>query len=237
MITKQTNNFSDLNFVEGEIILVDKPYSWTSFDVVKKIRNSLKVKKAGHAGTLDPMATGLLLVATGKQTKSLNDLQQLNKTYIGTILLGKTSDSMDMETELTEHPVPKNINPEIICKIRDEFLGETEQRTPMFSAAKVNGKRLYTLARKGEKIETSVRKIFIEKFEIKNTRIPELDFEITCSKGTYIRVIANDFGEKLGCGAVLKNLRRTKVGDYYVDEALTIEEFLKRISLNELLLS
>jgi tRNA pseudouridine55 synthase len=235
MITNLTNNFSNLDFHNGELILIDKPSDWTSFDVVHKIRNTLKVKKVGHAGTLDPKATGLLIVGTGKRTKELNGFQNLNKTYSGTFLIGKTSASMDMETECTDHPMPENINEKLIYSIRDEFLGKTEQMTPMYSAAKVNGKKLYNLARKGENVERQPRKIFIERFEIDSISLKEICFEITCSKGTYIRVIANDFGEKLGCGAVLSNLRRTKIGEFDVKDAFQINDLLEKISSDKIL--
>jgi tRNA pseudouridine55 synthase len=236
MIDSRTNDFAELDFLKGEVILIDKPVGWTSFKVVHKIRKALKVKKVGHSGTLDPMATGLLILSTGRKTKDLGQYQNLNKTYTGTILLGKTSASMDTETELKDHPIPDSIDAELILSVRDEFLGEVEQVTPMYSAAKVNGRRLYSLARKGEQVERRSRRVFIEKFEIRSINLPEVDFEISCSKGTYIRAIANDFGEKLGCGAVLSSLRRIKVGEFNVDNALKVDDFLVKISKAETLL-
>lgn len=236
MIDSRTNDFAELDFLKGEVILIDKPVGWTSFKVVHKIRKALKVKKVGHSGTLDPMATGLLILSTGRKTKDLGQYQNLNKTYTGTILLGKTSASMDTETELKDHPIPDRVDAELILSVRDEFLGEVEQVTPMYSAAKVNGRRLYSLARKGEQVERRSRRVFIEKFEIRSINLPEVDFEISCSKGTYIRAIANDFGEKLGCGAVLSSLRRIKVGEFNVDNALKVDDFLAKLSKAETLL-
>ena len=236
MIDSRTNDFAELDFLKGEVILIDKPVGWTSFKVVHEIRKALKVKKVGHSGTLDPMATGLLILSTGRKTKDLGQYQNLNKTYTGTILLGKTSASMDTETELKDHPIPDRVDAELILSVRDEFLGEVEQVTPMYSAAKVNGRRLYSLARKGEQVERRLRRVFIEKFEIRSINLPEVDFEISCSKGTYIRAIANDFGEKLGCGAVLSSLRRIKVGEFNVDNALKVDDFLAKISKAETLL-
>jgi tRNA pseudouridine55 synthase len=233
MIDNQTNDFGSLDFLKGEVILIDKPAGWTSFKVVHKIRKAIKVKKVGHAGTLDPMATGLLILSTGKKTKELGHYQNLNKTYTGTILLGKTSASMDTETELTDHPIPDSVNERLIFSVRDEFLGETEQVAPMYSAAKIKGKKLYILARKGMRVERKPRKIFVEQFEITAINLPEINFKISCSKGTYIRAIANDFGKKLGCGAVLSSLRRTKIGEFGIDNALQVDDFLEKVSDEE----
>jgi tRNA pseudouridine55 synthase len=233
MIDNQTNDFGSLDFLKGEVILIDKPAGWTSFKVVHKIRKAIKVKKVGHAGTLDPMATGLLILSTGKKTKELGQYQNLNKTYTGTILLGKTSASMDTETELTDHPIPDSVNERLIFSVRDEFLGETEQVAPMYSAAKIKGKKLYILARKGMRVERKPRKIFVEQFEITAINLPEINFKISCSKGTYIRAIANDFGKKLGCGAVLSSLRRTKIGEFGIDNALQVDDFLEKVSDEE----
>ena len=235
MIDNQTNDFAPLNFSDGEVILIDKPSGWTSFKVVNTIRKAIKVKKVGHAGTLDPMATGLLILSTGRKTKELEQYQNLNKTYTGTILLGKTSASMDTETEFTDHSIPDSVNKKLILSIRDEFLGETEQITPMYSAAKINGKRLYNLARKGMQVERKPRKIFVEKFEITEISLPEISFEIICSKGTYIRAIANDFGAKLGCGALLSRLRRRRIGEFDVDNALQVDDFLRKVQDSEIL--
>jgi tRNA pseudouridine55 synthase len=230
MITNKTNDFSDVDFFGGEILLIDKPSGCTSFDVVSRIRGALKVKKTGHAGTLDPLATGLLIVATGAKTKSLSQFQNMNKTYSGSFLLGQSSDSMDTETKCTEHPIPMDLNEDAIYSVRDEFLGEISQLPPMHSAAKINGKRLYKLARRGVEVDRLPRKVFIESFEITNIILPEIFFEITCSKGTYIRVIADDFGRRLGCGAVLSSLRRLKIGEYDVNDAFPLNNFLMVIA-------
>lgn len=233
MITKGTNDFSGIDFELGEVILIDKPAGWSSFKVIRKIRNVIGVKKVGHAGTLDPMATGLLIIATGKKTKSIHEYQSLSKTYTGTITLGKTSSSMDMETEIISKKPYAHLTKDEILKVRDEFLGTTKQIPPMYSAIKHKGKSLYHFARKGEEIKRDPREIFISDFKIEEINLPEIKFEITCSKGTYIRVIANDFGEKLVCGGLLSSLRRTKIGNYSVVNALIIEEFEDRyLSIN-----
>ena len=228
MITKSTNDFKSLDFTAGEVILIDKPPYWSSYKVVHKVKKAARVKKVGHAGTLDPMATGLLILCTGKKTKEIYKYQALRKTYTGIITLGKSSPSMDMETEISEHEIPADLDEKIIFSVRDLFLGEIEQTPPMYSALKVNGQRLYQLARKDKTIERKPRQVTIEEFKITKVEIPQIHFEITCSKGTYIRVIANDFGDKLGCGGILSSLRRTKIGDFNVNEAIKIEEFISR---------
>jgi len=228
MITKSTNDFKSLDFTAGEVILIDKPPYWSSYKVVHKVKNAARSKKVGHAGTLDPMATGLLILCTGKKTKEIYKYQALRKTYTGIITLGKSSPSMDMETEISEHEIPADLDEKIIFSVRDLFLGEIEQTPPMYSALKVNGQRLYQLARKDKTIERKPRRVTIEEFKITKVEIPQIHFEITCSKGTYIRVIANDFGDKLGCRGILSSLRRTKIGDYNVNEAIKIEEFISR---------
>ncbi len=230
MVTKQTTDFSSLDFSAGETILIDKPPQWSSFKVVYNIKKATKLKKVGHAGTLDPLATGLLIVLTGKSTKQMENFMGLEKIYTGVITLGKTSPSMDTETEMTEREIPDDLSEEKIFAVRDRFLGDIFQTPPMYSALKVNGKKLYHLARKGKVVKREPRKVHISKFEITKIDLPDIHFEIKCSKGTYIRVIANDFGEKLNCGAVLSSLRRTAIGDYSVDDALTVEEFVKRVS-------
>ena len=228
MITKSTNDFKSLDFTAGEVILIDKPPYWSSYKVVHKVKKAARLKKVGHAGTLDPMATGLLILCTGKKTKEIYKYQALRKTYTGIITLGKSSPSMDMETEISEHEIPADLDEKIIYSVRDQFLGEIEQTPPMYSALKVNGQRLYQLARKDKTIERKPRRVTIEEFKITKVEIPQIHFEITCSKGTYIRVIANDFGDKLGCGGILSSLRRTKIGDFNVNEAIKIEEFISR---------
>lgn len=226
MIKKGTTKLSDSDFFSGEVILVDKPLNWTSFDVVGKIRRAVGVSKVGHAGTLDPMATGLLIVCTGKKTKEVLSFQDLEKTYTGTILLGKKSKSMDLETELVGDADISSITDEEILNVREKFIGKIMQIPPMYSAIKFKGKTLYDIARKGKSIDLKPREVTVYKFEILEINKPYVKFEIKCSKGTYIRSIANDFGEALGCGGVLISLRRTAIGNYYVDEALSINDFV-----------
>ncbi len=229
MVTKQTSDFSKLDFKSGEVLLIDKPKGWSSFKVVYKIRKAVNVRRVGHAGTLDPFATGLLILCTGKKTKEIFKYQDLKKTYRGTITLGLSSPSMDTETETTSHPLPEDIDDLQINKVRDKFIGEISQVPPMYSALKVDGKKLYKLARKGKSVEREPRRVTIYNFEILKTELPDIHFEISCSKGTYIRVIANDFGESLGCGGILSNLRRVKIGEYSVNAALKVDEFLTEI--------
>ncbi len=229
MVTKQTDDFASLDFLAGETLLLDKPRKWTSFKVVHTIRKAISVKRVGHTGTLDPLATGLLIILTGRNTKQMMNFEGLSKTYTGTFLLGKSSPSMDTETEMTNNDLPENLNDELIFKTRDMFLGSLEQIPPMYSALKVNGKKLYDLARSGKEVERKPREVQIFRFEITRINIPEVHFDIRCSKGTYIRVIANDFGDKLGCGAVLSKLRRTEIGDLSVEDALSVEEFVQKI--------
>jgi tRNA pseudouridine55 synthase len=229
MVTKQTNDFASLDFLAGETLLIDKPPQWSSFKVVHVIRKAINVKRVGHTGTLDPLATGLLIILTGRNTKQMMNYEGLSKTYTGTFLLGKSSPSMDTETEMMDRDFPKNFIDDLIFKTRDTFLGDIEQIPPMYSALKVDGKKLYDIARRGKEVERKARKVNISRFEITRIDIPEVHFDIKCSKGTYIRVIANDFGEKLGCGAVLKKLRRTTIGDYSVENALSVEEFVQKI--------
>jgi tRNA pseudouridine55 synthase len=229
IITNQTLNLSDADFSEGEIILIDKPSGPTSFQVVSKIRNITGVKKVGHSGTLDPKASGLMIVCTGKKTKEMDNFINLNKTYTGIIRLGLTSPSMDLETECTEIHIPVDLDEKKIFEVRDGFLGEIEQIPPMFSAIKIRGKKLYNLARKGKTIEREPRKIFIEKFEIDKVDLPDIHFTITCSKGTFIRVIADDFGKKLNSGGILLELRRTGIGEFRVDEAIRMDQITSQI--------
>ena len=229
IITNQVLNLSDADFSEGEIILIDKPSGPTSFQVVSKIRKITGVKKVGHSGTLDPKASGLMIVCTGKKTKEMDRFINLNKTYTGIIRLGLTSPSMDTETECTELSLPEDLDEKKIFEIRDSFLGEIEQIPPMYSAVKINGKKLYNLARKGKSIVREPRKIIIEKFEIEKINLPDIHFSITCSKGTFIRVIADDFGKKLNSGGILAELRRTEIGEFRVDEAIRIDQFDSQI--------
>ncbi|MGE5435955.1 MAG: tRNA pseudouridine(55) synthase TruB [Syntrophothermus sp.] len=230
MITNKKDNYSDLNFVSGESILIDKPLNWSSFKVIYELRKKAGIKKAGHAGTLDPKATGLLIICTGKKTKEITSFQDLTKTYTGTILLGKKTPSMDMETEVSEENPYDHITKEMINKSAAELTGAISQVPPMYSAIKLNGKTLYNLARKGKTVAREPREINVYEFKITDYTLPEIHFKISCSKGTYIRVLAHDLGDKLGCGAVLSSLRRTKIGEYHVDDALNIEDFIQKVN-------
>ncbi len=225
MITRKIKNLNEFDFAEGEVILIDKSSGETSFDVVYKMRKILGIKKIGHAGTLDPAATGLLIINTGRKTKEIYKFQNLDKCYTGTITLGQRTSSMDSETEIIETADFDSITNEEIEKVRDSFLGISAQIPPMYSALKHKGKPLYKYARKGIEIKREPREINISGFELKEVRLPEVKFRITCSKGTYIRVIADDFGKKLGCGGVLTELRRTAIGEYSVDDAYNLDEF------------
>ena len=233
MVTKQTKDLQNLDYLSGQVILIDKPVNWTSFDVVAKLRRLVKVKKVGHAGTLDPLATGLLIICTGKKTKEISNYQEQRKKYTGVITLGKSSPSMDLATDITEKSVPENLTEQKIFEVRNKFLGKIEQVPPMFSAIKHKGKALYKLARKGKEVEREPRQVEIYSFEITKIELPDIHFEIACSKGTYIRVIANDFGNELGCGGILSSLRRTGIGDYKVDDAYEINEFSSMFKILE----
>ncbi len=230
MITNKNESFSDIDFAAGEAILIDKNSGWTSFDVVNKIRFLIKVKKVGHAGTLDPAATGLLILCAGKMTKSIEKFQGMPKTYEGIITLGKRTESMDGETEIIEEKSLDGIDDERIEETRKLFVGEIIQLPPMYSAVKHKGKALYKYARKGKTVERKERNVTVYDFKILKVELPDIYFEIKSSKGTYIRAIADDFGKELGVGGYLKKLRRTKIGEYDVKDALTIKEFEERIN-------
>lgn len=225
-----------MDFLAGATILVDKPYGWTSFDVVNKIRWNLKRKlgvkkiKVGHAGTLDPLATGLLVICTGKHTKLIESYTGVAKTYTGTFLLGKTTPSYDLETEFNQDFPIDHINEELIEATRISFLGEQMQTPPVFSAKQIDGKRAYDFARAGKEVEMKQVKIVIDSFEIEASRFPEIDFKITCSKGTYIRSIANDFGLKLNSGASLIALRRTESGDFSINSSKSVDDWIQIIN-------
>ncbi len=225
-----------LNLPEGTVLLIDKPYEWTSFDVVNKVRYAAGGRKikVGHAGTLDPLATGLLIVCVGKKTKTIDSIQAQTKEYTGTFTLGATTPSYDLETEITEGLPTKHITEKDTIKIAQSFLGEHEQTPPIFSAIKVNGRRAYKKARKGEKVELKTRTVFIDEFEITKIKMPEVHFRIKCSKGTYIRSIANDFGLLLDSGAYLSSLRRTKIGDYSIENAAELLELVEKIKEDKL---
>ena len=221
------------NFVEGEVILIDKPLDWTSFDVVNKIKFALKRKfgaiKIGHAGTLDPKATGLLILCTGKKTKEIQQIQDAEKTYTGTFFLGATTVCFDTEKEVDQTFDISGITNEEIIECATTFVGEQQQFPPIFSAVKIEGKRAYDLARAGKEVAVKAKSITIKKFDITKIELPLIDFYVECTKGTYIRSLANDFGVKLNNGAYLHALRRTKIGNYNVDDAFTLDSFLKTI--------
>jgi len=220
------------DFQNGQILLIDKPLNWTSFQAVNKIKYALinkvglpKKFKIGHAGTLDPLASGLLLICTGKFTKKISELQGQAKEYTGTFFIGATTPSYDLETEIDETFPISHIDNELIHETVKQFLGEINQKPPIYSAIKKDGVRLYEHARAGEVVEIEFRKTTIHEFEITRITLPEIDFRVVCSKGTYIRSLAFDFGKALNSGAHLTALRRTKIGDYHVENAIDVIEF------------
>jgi len=222
------------DFLEGQIILIDKPITWSSFQAVNKLKYILKRNfelpkkfKIGHAGTLDPLATGLLIICTGKFTKRITEIQAQTKEYTGTITVGATTPSYDMETKVDATFPTEHITEELILEATKQFLGEIDQKPPVFSAIKKDGIRLYEHARAGSAIEIAFRKTTIYEFEITRIALPEIDFRVQCSKGTYIRSLAFDFGNALNSGAYLSALRRTKIGDYTIDNGITPEMFEK----------
>jgi len=220
----ETPVYPVFNFSEGEVLLIDKPYEWTSFDVVSKIRNSLKPLKlkVGHAGTLDPLATGLLIVCTGKRTKTIDELQAQEKEYTGTFTLGATTPSYDLETPPNQTFDISDLTAEALHTASKQFIGELEQYPPAHSAVKMQGERLYEKARRGESVELKPRKVTIFEFELTRINLPEVDFKVVCSKGTYIRSLANDFGKALESGAYLSKLRRTRSGQFRVQDAYDV---------------
>ncbi len=232
MIDRSKVDTENIDFAEGEVILINKDAGWTSFDVVNKIRNITKVRKVGHAGTLDPAATGLLIVCTGKKTKEIYKFQDADKIYSGVIKLGIATDTLDAEGKIIETKEVPPFTEKEILEVRDSFLGETLQTPPMFSAKKHKGKALYKYARKGMEVEREPRKITIYSFDILNINLHEIKFRLKCSKGTYVRVVAADFGEKLGTVAHLKKLHREAIGEYSVEDAFTIEEFNQRFNVS-----
>ncbi|PQJ77044.1 tRNA pseudouridine(55) synthase TruB [Polaribacter glomeratus] len=226
------------DFKNGQVLLIDKPLNWTSFQVVNKLRWEIKQRfnikniKVGHAGTLDPLATGLLIICTGKQTKEINIYQGQVKEYTGTITLGGTTPSYDLETEIDETFSIDHISDDLLKETTKQFIGDIQQKPPIFSAIKKDGKRLYELARKGETTEIKARTVTISQFEITNINLPNVDFKVTCSKGTYIRSLAFDFGNALNSGAHLSALRRTKIGSFSVDKGFSVDEFIENIKSN-----
>lgn len=217
------------DFEKGEMLLINKPYKWTSFDVVKKLKFALKIKKIGHAGTLDPLATGLLILCTGKMTKQIETYQSQEKEYTGKFVLGATTPSFDLETEVSEAEDISNITEAQIREITKKFTGIITQIPPQYSAVKVNGERAYKNARKGIKVLIKSREVTIANFEITDINLPEIGFKVNCSKGTYIRSLANDYGKELGVGAYLSALKRTKIGDFRIEDAFELSEFIEQL--------
>lgn len=223
--------FPEFNFTEGEVLLINKPYQWTSFDVVGKIRNAFKPLKlkVGHAGTLDPLATGLLILCTGKLTKKIDTFQAEEKEYTGTLTLGGTTPSYDLETAVEQTFDYSQITETDILENCQHFIGDLDQYPPAYSAIKVDGERLYLKARRGEEVALKTRKVTISTFEITRIEMPEVDFRVVCTKGTYLRSLAFDFGKKLNNGAYLTALRRTRSGNFNVENAFEVMELVNHI--------
>ncbi len=228
----KSNNYTHIEeFAEGQLLLINKPYNWTSFDVVGKIRNAFKPLKlkVGHAGTLDPLATGLLIICTGKMTKQIDTFQAQEKEYTGTMILGETTPSYDMETDADQKFDISHITEDEIRRACQQFIGDIQQYPPAHSAIKIDGERLYEKARRGEDVELRLRNVTISEFEITNITLPEINFRVVCSKGTYIRSLVNDFGKALDNGAYLSKLRRTRSGSYKIDDAHEVMELVTMI--------
>ena len=230
-------SINEESFKNGQVLLVDKPLEWTSFQVVNKLRWQIKQRfklkkiKVGHAGTLDPLATGLLILCTGNETKNIDSYQAQIKEYTGIFTIGATTPRYDLETTIDKTFEISHITPSLIEETRKQFIGTIQQKPPIFSAIKHDGKRLYDLARKGETAEIKSREITIFEFEITKIEMPNLHFRAVCSKGTYIRSLAFDFGKALNSGAHLSALRRTKIGEFSVDNAFSVESFIKKLSV------
>ena len=222
-------NYTKESFEQGQVLLIDKPLKWTSFDVIQKLRKILRIRKIGHAGTLDPLATGLLIICTGKFTKRINEYMAQEKEDTGTITLGSTTPTYDLESE------PENVKPtdaiteEVLKETIKKFTGEIQQIPPAHSAIKIGGKRVYELARQGKEVKLEPRKVTIKEFEIINFALPIVAFRIVCTTGTYIRSIANDFGAALGCGCHLSSLRRTLIGAFEASKAIPLDELQARV--------
>ncbi len=221
---KQLNKYE-----EGQVLLIDKPLNWTSFDIVRKIRSLIKIKKVGHAGTLDPLATGLLIVCTGKFTKKINGYMGMEKEYTGTFTLGAVTPTYDLESEPVQITDISSVTEEAIKKAVLPFIGAIQQTPPIHSAIKKDGKPVYLLARKGLEVALEARTITIKDFVIEKIELPKVYFKVICSTGTYIRSLANDYGKQLGCGAYLSSLRRTRIGDFLAEDALQIDAFIEQI--------
>jgi tRNA pseudouridine55 synthase len=222
-------NYTKTAFEEGQVLLIDKPLEWTSFDVVQKLRGIIKIKKIGHAGTLDPLATGLLIVCTGKFTKKINEYMAQVKEYTGTFTLGATTPTYDLESEPQDAKPFEHITEAAIQKITEQFTGEILQIPPAHSAIKVGGKRVYELARQGKEVKLEPRKVTVHVFEITAMALPVVHFRIVCSTGTYIRSMAHDVGQALQCGAYLSSLRRTKIGDFSAADAIPLSTLQEKV--------
>jgi len=218
-----------MNFEEGVVLLIDKPLEWTSFDVVGKVRNTIRIKKVGHAGTLDPLATGLLILCTGKMTKKIDTFQAQEKEYEGELVLGKTTPSYDMETEVDQEFDISTITETQIRENVRSFIGTISQFPPIYSAIKVGGEALYKKARKGETVEIKPREVTVSEFEITEINLPVVKFRVVCSKGTYIRSLVSDFGKALNNGAYMSALRRTRIGEFHVKDARQLMEFVEEV--------
>ncbi|MDN5214236.1 tRNA pseudouridine(55) synthase TruB [Fulvivirgaceae bacterium BMA12] len=218
------------DFNEGEVLLIDKPYQWTSFDVVKKLKFALKIKKIGHAGTLDPLATGLLIMCTGKLTKKIDGFQQQEKEYEGVLVLGKTTPSIDLETSFDSETDISHLTETDVIEATEKFKGEISQIPPQHSAIKVGGERVYKKARKGIPVQIKARNVEIKAFVITKIQFPEVHFKIICSKGTYIRSLVRDLGNELNTGAYLKALTRTRIGDYSLNNAFQLNDLIENFS-------
>lgn len=219
-----------LPFAEGKVLLIDKPLHWTSFDVVRKLRSILQIKKIGHAGTLDPLATGLLIVCTGKFTKKINEYMAQEKEYTGHFTLGAVTPTFDLESEPEQFKDYSGLTEELIQKTTQQFTGAIEQLPPIYSAIKKDGIALYELARKGVAVKLEPRNVTIHTFEITAINLPVVEFKVVCSTGTYIRSLANDFGAALGCGGYLSSLRRTRIGEFEVNNAIDMDEFMQQLA-------
>jgi tRNA pseudouridine55 synthase len=227
-----TTSFTNIqDFADGQLLLVNKPYEWTSFDVVGKIRNSFKPLKlkVGHAGTLDPLASGLLIICTGKMTKQIDTFQAEEKEYTGTMVLGATTPTYDLESEPEAKFETSHLTEEQIKAATAQFTGDIQQYPPAHSAIKIDGERLYEKARRGEEVELRLRSVTISEFEITRIALPEVDFRVVCSKGTYIRSLISDFGAALNNGAYMSALRRTRSGNYRIEDALEVLELVNMI--------
>lgn len=217
------------SFEEGKVLLFDKPLRWTSFDLVRKVRNLIRIKKVGHAGTLDPLATGLLIVCTGKFTKKINEYMGMEKEYVGTFTLGSTTPSYDLETEPTDFKDTAHLTEEVIIEATKQFTGDIMQMPPQHSAIKKDGKPLYLSARQGIEVKVDARPVSIKEFVITKIEMPVVHFKVVCSTGTYIRSLANDFGAALGVGGYMSSLCRTRIGIFKNEDALTIEQFEQEV--------